>query len=298
MKRSRDRVDIREPNAGFQMLFHLQVEYLAEHLDAIGPAGVWLYIVLRRFANYDTATVEITSARIVEMAKMSRASVFRYLAILEDHKLIRRLPKVGGGLLIHIFPGVPKHFVRKTDFPLFDGEEAAKPQGLTGEMGPNGLDGSNDAVRDGTVSPVGRDSLIGERVIRKEELDVEVNLNPAIEPSTHSIVRTRINELYSQFNPGHEAPWDGRTGKVLKETIDKLKFSAESLLTCVDNRFASEVVLCEDPREWIPRLALYLRGPVNQFNRPLNGNGKGKNGNATQASRERLQRELDISDSL
>jgi hypothetical protein len=111
----------------------------------------------------------------------------------------------------------------------------------------------------------------------------------------HAIVRERIQKLYNAANPATPCPWDARTGKILKDTLDRLCWPDAALLAAVENRFASEVVLSEDPLRWISTLASYVSGPLNQFNRPLGGP---KHANATAASQDRLRAEFAICDEL
>jgi hypothetical protein len=109
----------------------------------------------------------------------------------------------------------------------------------------------------------------------------------------HVIVRERIQELYKAANPGTPCPWDGRTGKSLKDTLDRLVWPDAALLAAVENRFASDgVVLSEDPHRWIPQLDRYRAGRLDRFNKPANG---GMKVNANERLEQRLAEELEIS---
>lgn len=93
--------------------------------------------------------------------------------------------------------------------------------------------------------------------------------------SQHALVREHIQNRYLEA-VGQSCPWDGRTGKILKQTLERLRWPDESLLRAIDNRFKSEgVILSEDPFRWIPRLDLYLSGPVNKFKQPTNASESG-----------------------
>jgi hypothetical protein len=104
--------------------------------------------------------------------------------------------------------------------------------------------------------------------------------------SQHSIVRSYIQERYRAV-VGQNCPWDGRTGTVLNRTLDRLRWSNDAIQQAIDNRFHSDgVVLSEDPTHWIPRLDLYLNGPVNKFKQPTNARPAGVNyGTATTINR-------------
>jgi hypothetical protein len=155
-------------------------------------------------------------------------------------------------------------------------------------------DGQKGGQKDGQKGGQ-KDGQNGRAIRKEQELEPEQEQNlPLIaeddfpEPdekegqTQHALVRERIQKLYSAANPETPCPWDGRTGKLLKDTLDRLGWADAALLTAVDNRFASEVVLSEDPLRWIPQLDRYRAGPVDRFNKPANGGTNGKPSRAEQ----------------
>lgn len=82
----------------------------------------------------------------------------------------------------------------------------------------------------------------------------------------HAVVERFIKSKYQDAN-GLPCPWNGRTGKTLKDFLNPLSgWTTEAIRRCVANRFKSEgVALAEDPVYWIPRLASFLQGPKDKF---------------------------------
>jgi hypothetical protein len=82
----------------------------------------------------------------------------------------------------------------------------------------------------------------------------------------HAVVERFIKSTYQEAN-GQPCPWNGRTGKVLKDFLEAHSgWTNEALMRCVTHRFKSDgVPLAEDPMYWIPHLASYLQGPKDKF---------------------------------
>jgi hypothetical protein len=122
----------REDNQGFQMLFHGTVDFLSSRFAELGSQSIWLYLVIRGHENHKTNSSTIGIPRLCEIAQLSRATVYRYLKLLEGAELIRRFKERNGSQQIDVLP-TQKNFKRKTQFPLFNSEEAEDGERLTPE---------------------------------------------------------------------------------------------------------------------------------------------------------------------
>jgi hypothetical protein len=73
-----------------------------------------------------------------------------------------------------------------------------------------------------------------------------------------------------QATGGLTVPWTGHTGWALAQFLARNKtWSADILVRCVHNRFASEGINpAEDPIRWISKLPNYALGPLNKFGKP------------------------------
>jgi hypothetical protein len=109
-----------------------------------------------------------------------------------------------------------------------------------------------------------------ERERKKDRKGKKENLAPAAPDSRHAPVRDLIQRLWLKSNPNYpSAPWAGFEGKALKTFFDSNpSWTAEQIVACVENRFASEVNHAERPSAWIRNLAQYAGGPLDRFNRP------------------------------
>lgn len=114
-----------------------------------------------------------------------------------------------------------------------------------------------------------------------------------LEDPRHGPVREAIKAMWMKHNPGAPAaPWDGRAGKQLDNVLKaNPSWEVEKLLTCVFNRFNSEVLHGDHPQSWIPALLTYFAGPINKFK-----NGKARASPTTsppaESVAERQKREL------
>jgi hypothetical protein len=69
---------------------------------------------------------------------------------------------------------------------------------------------------------------------------------------------------------GSEAPWNGRSGKALKDMLASVpSWTLHDFTVCIENRFGSEANHAEPPFVWIPKLPMYKAGPLNKFNQPV-----------------------------
>lgn len=274
-------------------------DYFLQHSDQISDAGWLIYCTLHRHSNPHEKMAHIGIQALCLKTRKSRTTVYRLMRILEEFGMIKKLPKREGGFVIYVEHFPPK-LVRESSgsLPLLDI--------MNGEQGEN-LDspknGTESRKRDEPVPSMGQSSPkngTANKVLQKEsntqsytpsaDAD-EIPDSPPGEPTQHDIVRKYIQEKYVAAN-GRRCPWDGRTGKVLNTTLDRLGWENSALLEAIDHRFASDVVLSEEPVNWLPRLASYAAGPLNQFNKPANGNGGQKHAN--QKYIDRAEREAEI----
>ncbi len=104
----------------------------------------------------------------------------------------------------------------------------------------------------------------------KEEPSVEPSGEPLAPPAdagAHAEIRAEVQRRYLAAN-GAACPWDGKTGRRLKALLDaNPSWALDRWLACVANRFASDANHAEPPALWIPDMAKYLSGPLNQYNR-------------------------------
>lgn len=89
------------------------------------------------------------------------------------------------------------------------------------------------------------------------------------EPTPQYTIFQEVQRLYQENNQGRKVSWNGHTGKKLFRLLQNNKsWPLEDWLTCVRNRFASEVNKSEDPIRWIDRLPDYLGSPLDRFGKP------------------------------
>ncbi len=91
----------------------------------------------------------------------------------------------------------------------------------------------------------------------------------------HRACQEAIFAYYQSKNEGDDPDWEGREGKALGMFLSaNPKLTAEGMKRLLDHRAASEVNHSERPALWISKLKSFRMGPLDKFNRPLNGNGK------------------------
>lgn len=91
----------------------------------------------------------------------------------------------------------------------------------------------------------------------------------------HVACKEAIFSYYQSKNEGDDPDWEGREGKALGMFLSaNPKLTAEGMKRLLEHRAASEVNHSERPALWIPKLKSFRMGPLDKFNRPLNGNGK------------------------
>jgi hypothetical protein len=96
---------------------------------------------------------------------------------------------------------------------------------------------------------------------------------PPTDLTQHHLVRSHIQIRYMEHNGGLKAPWGPGTGNQLNMLLGKTPWSTDVWLRCVDNRFASDVNLSEDPLRWVSLLPNYQSGPLDRFGKCRRGNG-------------------------
>lgn len=301
-----DTNEVRQAHQGFVHITTHTIEFLFDHVDELGLSGIAVYVLLTRYAGFVTKQTMVKNSTLCLRLQMHRASLYRHFKVLQKLNLIRRLPKSGGGFVITIFAAPGRYRRKDLSFPLFDGKEAANLGCRTSATLSHPCDEVVATTRQDRRTSATRN---------KEEQDTPLQDTPSQETregqnlpliaedevpepvekdgqTQHALVRERIQKLYKGANPETPCPWDGRTGKILKDTLDRLRWPDAALLTAVENRFASDVALSEDPQRWIPQLDRYRAGPLDRFNKPVNG---GKKENASDRLKTRLERELEIS---
>lgn len=93
----------------------------------------------------------------------------------------------------------------------------------------------------------------------------------------HSQIVKLYQQLYSESNhcPLAEVPWTGREAKQLSRILaDAPNYSVDVFLTCIRNRFLSDVNKADHPRLWMlnGRLSSYRNGPVDAYGKPMQSN--------------------------
>jgi hypothetical protein len=110
----------------------------------------------------------------------------------------------------------------------------------------------------------------------------------------HAPVRATIQQLHlKRFRI--KCQWDGSEGKSLERLLStNPSWTEEQILQMVRNRFESEGIASDRPRNWLPNLGSYAAGPQDRFNKLkgiANGNG---NGNGKPSVGEIVEREMAI----
>jgi hypothetical protein len=97
---------------------------------------------------------------------------------------------------------------------------------------------------------------------------------PETDPRHHAI-QEKIVSLWKMKNPNvPTAPWEGREAGTLSQFLKSHKqWTLDNILTCVNHRFQSDTNHSERPGVWLSKLDSYLAAPLNQYNKPKNGNG-------------------------
>ena len=246
-----------------------------------------LLMVLADYHNTETQLSYPSLERLALESLVDERAARRILNELEG-RIIERVPGQGrGNHTAYRFIAIDKEIGGYVTPFLRAGKEGRK-------------EGRKEGQKEGR-----KGDFFGSAIRKEPELEPEQNLplvadDDCPEPpdgkagqTQHALIRERIQELYNRANPETPCPWDERTGKILKDTLDRLRWSDAALLTAVENRFASEAaVLSEDPLRWISQLDRYRAGPLDRFNRSAIGGRK--HVDATTDSRDREQRELQI----
>ena len=98
----------------------------------------------------------------------------------------------------------------------------------------------------------------------------------------HLACKEEIFTAYRSKN-GVDPPWDGREGKALGMLLNAWpKVGPEGIRKLLRHWSASDIVHGDRPGIWIPKLSSFMNGPIDRFNKPVEGNG---NGNQNQNSR-------------
>ena len=95
----------------------------------------------------------------------------------------------------------------------------------------------------------------------------------------HGRIRNHIQCSYQEVN--HiRCPWDGSEGKCLDKMLKaNPSWDEMTWLMMCSNYFLSEGVNGARPREWLPRISMYARGPLDRFGK-VQGESKHKQLNA------------------
>jgi hypothetical protein len=108
--------------------------------------------------------------------------------------------------------------------------------------------------------------------------------------SVHALIRKNIQETYGKF-VGVKCPWDGSEAKQLTHLLESNpSWTTEQILEMVKNRYASDCVNGQRPRQWLSRLSDYARGPLDQYGKlkPNSRPSGEKQKSASQLMRESL----------
>jgi hypothetical protein len=247
-----------------------------------------LLMVLADYHSTETRLAYPSLRRLAEESLVDERKARRLLNELEG-KFIERTPGQGRGnnsayRFIALDEEIPGYVA-----PLFRAKKGVEKRAEKGAQkgAQNGVETASAIRKEQELKPEQEQTL---PLIAEDDSPEPVEKRGSTQ---HALVRERIQKLYNAANPETPCPWDGRTGKILNDTLDRLRWPDAALLTAVDNRFASDVVLSEDPLRWIPHLDQYRAGPLDRFNKP-----EGRKQNANDRLKNRLQRELEISAQL
>lgn len=97
----------------------------------------------------------------------------------------------------------------------------------------------------------------------------------------HVEYRDRVHAYWRRFHPDVDlAPWDGGEAKQLKALLAaNPALSPDGFKRLLEHRAASEVNHSARPRDWLPKLTDYARGPLDRFNQPKKENDGTNNAN-------------------
>ena len=110
-------------------------------------------------------------------------------------------------------------------------------------------------------------------------------------PSLHGIIEHHIKQCYRDLN-GITCPWDGSEGLALKKMLKANPSWGEmKWLAMVSNHFLSDRVNGALPREWLPRISKYARGPLDGFGK-VKGEKRDGRPNAVEAIRNSFKSPL------
>lgn len=118
-----------------------------------------------------------------------------------------------------------------------------------------------------TAQDTSRPSKKKEEILRETKKTIPAS--PGADPR-HDQVRKTIQAVY-QLSNGAICPWDGYAGSALKRLLKKIPWTADEICACVAARFASEVNLADPPESWIGKLPKYRNGPLDRYDKPLEG---------------------------
>jgi hypothetical protein len=106
----------------------------------------------------------------------------------------------------------------------------------------------------------------------------------------HLACKQAIFAYYQSKNEGDDPDWDGREGKTLGMFLSaNPKLTADGMKRLLEHRAASEVNHSERPSLWISKLKSYRMGPLDKFNKPLNGGSNGTGKGQPSAASERVK---------
>jgi hypothetical protein len=90
----------------------------------------------------------------------------------------------------------------------------------------------------------------------------------------HVLFKDAVDK-YADFK-GVELPWDGSEAKALALLLNSLpQMTVDDFKACLNNRAKSPgIPHGERPRVWLPHIAKYQQGPLNEFGKTGEGNGK------------------------
>jgi hypothetical protein len=182
---------------------------------------------------------------ISKKCRMTERSVFRILSQFVEEKTLSK--EVGGGR------GVRNTYQFSCNYLNTD-----KKTGFT-----------NKTLTLETVNPD-----IGDKppiTPNREEPSLEpllLSAAPQKGEELHFRVRTHIQKIYnSRF--GEKCPWDGSEASALSKIIKgNPSWIFSTFERLVNDRYASDGVNGQRPRVWIPKLADYMAGPLDVYNRP------------------------------
>lgn len=117
-----DTNEVRQAHQGFVHITTQTIEFLFDHVDELGLPGIAVYLLLTRYANFTTKQTFVKNETLCSRLRVHLATLYRHFKVLQELKLIRRLPKSGGGFIITIFPAPARYRRKDSSFPLFDGK--------------------------------------------------------------------------------------------------------------------------------------------------------------------------------